>query len=122
LPDGLRSADRTALQAYRDGTATLSAKTEEGLDRLRELIRARGLRSGFEPAERAMITQARHRAGLLASDEALGRAREAAASDLSTEFIAVDLRHALDALGEIIGVVTTDDVLDKIFKDFCIGK
>ncbi len=38
------------------------------------------------------------------------------------DFIAMDIRHALHALGEITGQVTTDDLLDKIFRDFCIGK
>ena len=38
------------------------------------------------------------------------------------ELVAVDLKEALDALGEIIGVVTTEEILDQIFGQFCIGK
>jgi tRNA modification GTPase len=38
------------------------------------------------------------------------------------ELIAMDLRAAIDALGEITGAVSTDDILDRIFKEFCIGK
>jgi tRNA modification GTPase len=38
------------------------------------------------------------------------------------EFVAVDLRDAADALGEIVGVITSDEVLDRIFSEFCIGK
>jgi tRNA modification GTPase len=42
--------------------------------------------------------------------------------NLSGEFIAVDLRAALNYLGEIIGITTPDDVLNNIFSRFCIGK
>jgi tRNA modification GTPase len=38
------------------------------------------------------------------------------------EIIAIELRHSLDKLGEIVGAVTTEDILDRIFSDFCIGK
>jgi tRNA modification GTPase len=41
---------------------------------------------------------------------------------MSFEFIAFDLREALDSLGEIVGVTTSEDVLDRIFSTFCIGK
>ena len=41
---------------------------------------------------------------------------------MAAEFVAVDLRAAINALGEIIGETTTDDILDRIFKEFCIGK
>ncbi len=41
---------------------------------------------------------------------------------MSGEFIAVDLRNAIDSLSEIIGIVTTDDILNNIFDKFCIGK
>jgi tRNA modification GTPase len=41
---------------------------------------------------------------------------------MSQEFIVVDLRAALDALGEITGQTTTDDILNRIFSEFCIGK
>ena len=41
---------------------------------------------------------------------------------LSAEFVAVDLREALDHLGEIVGAVVTDDLRNKIFDEFCIGK
>jgi tRNA modification GTPase len=41
---------------------------------------------------------------------------------IEPEFVAVDLRGAGDALGEITGVITSDDILDRIFSEFCIGK
>jgi tRNA modification GTPase len=41
---------------------------------------------------------------------------------MSDEFIAMDLRMAVDILGEVVGEITTEDILDKIFQEFCIGK
>jgi tRNA modification GTPase len=50
------------------------------------------------------------------------RAMDAMKAGLSQEFAALELRSAIDALGEIIGAVTSDDILDGIFARFCIGK
>lgn len=69
-----------------------------------------------------IVTRLRHRQALEDAAAALDRARNAIKSDLSEEFIAVDLREALDSLGEIVGTVVTDDLLDRIFSEFCIGK
>jgi tRNA modification GTPase len=56
------------------------------------------------------------------SKEFLVKAKETIANNFTGEFIAVDLRNAESALGEIIGKVTTDDILNNIFDNFCIGK
>lgn len=50
------------------------------------------------------------------------QAQQSVADDRAGELIAVDLRIAADALGEITGVITTDDILERIFSEFCIGK
>jgi tRNA modification GTPase len=52
----------------------------------------------------------------------LQSARTLAASAAGDELIAIELRLAIDALGEIVGAVYTDDLLDRIFSRFCIGK
>ena len=53
---------------------------------------------------------------------ALSQARESARNKMSGEFISVDLRNAENDLAEIIGEVTSDDILNNIFTKFCIGK
>ncbi len=72
--------------------------------------------------EGAVIARARHREALARAREALGRARGAAQAGMSHEFIALDLRLALDGLGELVGHVSVDDVLHRIFAEFCVGK
>ncbi len=100
----------------------ISAKTGAGLEDLRDTIRGVVGRGGLEPGEAAMVTRIRHRTSLVNAESALAKAIESVTSQLSGEFIAMDLRGALDALGEITGAITTDDVLDRIFREFCIGK
>ena len=100
----------------------ISAKQAEGLDALRDALRAMVLRADFEPGEGALVTRLRHRDALARAKEALEQASGSVEAGLSGEFVAMDLRAAIDALGEITGAVTTDDILDRIFRDFCIGK
>jgi tRNA modification GTPase len=69
-----------------------------------------------------LVTNARHAACLERGLAALRRTLEAVDDNRSEEFIAYELRAAADALGEIIGAVTTDDILNGIFSRFCIGK
>jgi tRNA modification GTPase len=67
-------------------------------------------------------TLARCQASLAAAEDALIQAEALAVSSAGDELIAVELRRGLDALGEIAGVIYTDDLLDRIFSRFCIGK
>jgi len=95
----------------------ISAKTGDGLDaltgRLRLAVKERAA-SGASPAP----TRLRHRLALEACLAALERAGGQAAPELRAE----DLRAAAAALGRLTGRVGVDDVLDAIFRDFCIGK
>jgi len=67
-------------------------------------------------------TAARCRASLQAAAQALETAHTTAAAEAGEELVAAEIRHALDQLGTVVGAVYTDDILDKIFSRFCIGK
>jgi tRNA modification GTPase len=67
-----------------------------------------------------MVTDIRHKNALLKAYTAMKKALRAIGA--SEEFIALDLRQALDALGEIVGETTTEDILDRVFSRFCVGK
>jgi tRNA modification GTPase len=69
-----------------------------------------------------IIVSERHAAGLRTALDSLSRAREAVRDRTPLEFIASDLRHALDCLGEVTGRQVSTQVLDEIFSRFCIGK
>jgi tRNA modification GTPase len=68
------------------------------------------------------ISRVRHRDALSLALGALKNARDSALSLMPPEIVAVDIMAAAAALGSITGEVSTDDVLDAIFRDFCIGK
>lgn len=95
----------------------VSAKREENLDGLVDAISARvaDLMAGTAGAP---LTRARHRAALEQCREALARATTARGAEL----VAEDIRLAARALGRITGRVDVEDVLDVIFREFCIGK
>jgi tRNA modification GTPase len=95
----------------------LSARTGEGLPDLLDALR--GLSDSLlGQTEAAAITRARHRQGVEAARESLSRALVQEDVELAGE----DLRHALRALGGITGAVGVEDVLDVVFREFCIGK
>jgi tRNA modification GTPase len=64
----------------------------------------------------------RHKTALEHAGASLDKTLGSIQADLSPEFIALDLRDALDYLGSIIGATHTDDILERIFRAFCIGK
>lgn len=72
-------------------------------------------------AEGSLALNARHLRAIAEAQESLARARDAVEQN-AAELVAADLRSALDALGRILGEVSPDDVLGRIFSTFCIGK
>jgi tRNA modification GTPase len=64
----------------------------------------------------------RHQAALQRAREALDQAQASVAAEMADELVAVDVRAAADALGEITGTITTDEILQQIFSTFCVGK
>lgn len=100
----------------------LSAKTGHGIEALRDAIRDRVVRPGFEPESSVVITHLRHHQALNTAHMAVERAIASVQGRVAGECIALDIRESLDALGEITGAVTHEDILDRIFRDFCIGK
>jgi tRNA modification GTPase len=100
----------------------ISAKTGLGLEELKVAIRARLVSPGFEVNEDLVVTNVRHRTALRRAQDSLTHASESVRVGLAGELVAMDLRVAADALGEITGTITTDDILDRVFAEFCIGK
>jgi len=100
-----------------EGLLAVSAETGQGLGDLEARLAESGA-AMLGGSEAALITRARHREALGDASDALARALDGRGAELWAE----DLRHALAALGRIAGRVDVDDILDVIFRDFCIGK
>jgi len=99
----------------------ISCMTEDGLPQLKEEILARIRQQNLRP-ESAIAINTRHRDCLRRALESCDRARTALGEGLSGEYVAVDLDQALRAVGEVIGVVDVEQILDSVFSQFCIGK
>lgn len=98
----------------------LSAASGQGIDKLVDALRSFA-ENYFEKAEAAVVTRARHRRLLEETVAGLDRAL-AKPPDGSEELIAEDFRVGATALGKLTGRVDVEDILDIIFRDFCIGK
>jgi tRNA modification GTPase len=113
-----RSESRSTNESQK--TFAISALTGAGADSLLEAL-AECVRQYFSITEASMVTRARHRRALEETISALDRAL-AQGSAGSEELIAEDLRSAATALGRLTGRVDVEDILDVIFREFCIGK
>ncbi len=106
---------------YGCGALRISCATEDGLLDLEEKIIERIAQKNLR-AESALAINTRHRDCLRRAREDLARAREAFEEGESGEYFAIDLNPALAAVGEVIGTVDTEEILDSVFSQFCIGK
>lgn len=77
---------------------------------------------GADGWEDVVVSSARHESALLAAYESLLEAQDTIAQEMPGDFIAIDVRGALDTLGLITGETVTDDIIHRIFQDFCVGK
>lgn len=100
----------------------ISAKTGEGIELLFSKLKEKAVGSQNYTEKTAVVSNIRHFNALKKAKENLISAEKSIEERLSGEFIAVDLRNAENSLGEIIGKITSDDILNNIFAKFCIGK
>jgi tRNA modification GTPase len=103
------------------GAVKTSSRMNRGLDELRSAV---GHQFDAEAGEAGAVasTSDRCRESLRLAGEALQRGRAALSAAAGDELIAGEVRIALDELGRVVGAVFTDDVLDRVFSRFCIGK
>jgi tRNA modification GTPase len=99
----------------------ISCLTSAGLSELEKEILARITRENLRP-ENMLAINARHRDCLRRAVHACDRARQLPRQERAPEYVAVDLKDALYALGEVIGAVDVEQILDSVFSQFCIGK
>ena len=101
----------------------ISALKNWGIDTLKDSLYSTltGDGVGRDMGE-AVIVNARHKRALEGSLECLRRAEEGMEGGIPIELVALELRSCLDHLGEIRGETTTEEVLERIFSQFCIGK
>lgn len=100
----------------------LSAKTRDGLSILHKAIDAHLGKGGLPSKGELVITHARHKEALLEAMEHLDKLMNGLREGESPEFLSMDMRSALQALGKILGTHVGEDILSAIFSTFCVGK
>jgi tRNA modification GTPase len=101
---------------------SISAKTGQGLEELREELRHFLLAKKSDLADDLVLTSVRQYEVVTRSAASLSAASKALAARVPHEMVLLDLYSALSSLGEMTGDVTTEDILDRIFSTFCVGK
>lgn len=104
------------------GCVATSCTTEKGIENLKDAIKTQVWEGNISADMLEVMINSRHQDALHRARTGIERTREAFAENLTLELVAVDLRIAVDAVGEIVGQTTTEDLLDSIFSQFCIGK
>lgn len=120
----LNKSDLSEDPSWHDTTAIrISCKTGEGFDQLSTQISQKLHLHDLDWGDHAIAINARHQASLLQARLSLTAAIDTLKTgSYESELAAIDIREALDALGEIPGKVDTEDLLGVIFSSFCIGK
>jgi tRNA modification GTPase len=119
LPNILNKGELSGLNSQ--FIIEVSAKTGEGLDRLKDAIKHLFFK-GEVTSKDTMISNARHKQALIRAKEGCTAALEALKNTSAIDLASIDARNAWMSLGEITGETLEEDIIDKIFSEFCVGK
>ncbi len=123
-PEELNSIGKPVMQAFEfvNAPVFISAKTGFGFDAMKKAVYEVILRMEGGVQDNVGITTLRQKNLLLKSLNLLLISKDKFAEGQPLELISIDLRDGIKALDEIVGEVSSEDILDKLFKEFCIGK
>lgn len=117
-------ANKADIHPLANSTETIlqiSAKEKQNLQQLEDAL-LDAVNLNLLNSDEVIISNIRHLEALQKTEDALNRVMGGIDNPVTSDFLALDIKQALHYLGEIVGVVTTDDLLDNIFSKFCIGK
>ncbi|MCL1982238.1 MAG: tRNA uridine-5-carboxymethylaminomethyl(34) synthesis GTPase MnmE [Clostridiales bacterium] len=103
-------------------TIDTSVIDDVGINEIEEKIVAMVYGGKVSQSESLLVTNARHKDLLLRASSALGDARRMAEAKAALDFIEVDVRAGFEFLGEIVGETASDDIINEVFSNFCLGK
>jgi len=117
----LLTEEQLSSLPHTQSAVVVSAKQKQHIDELKDRIYASAIKYELGGSE-ILVTNIRHLEALQKTQEALSRLLIGIDTQVTSDFLAMDIKQGLHYLGEITGAVTTDDLLDNIFSKFCIGK
>ncbi|MCK6604760.1 MAG: tRNA uridine-5-carboxymethylaminomethyl(34) synthesis GTPase MnmE [Ignavibacteriaceae bacterium] len=118
----MNKTDLAGGETLPDADIYISVKNGTGIDHLFDYMRNKVSGQTTYTEKTAIITSARHLDCLKRARQHLITAKDTVRAGLTGEFISVDIRNSEAALAEIVGAISTDDILNNIFLNFCIGK
>jgi tRNA modification GTPase len=118
----LASRNERLVRSLAPTIIDVSCLNGQGIEALKDAIKNLVWAGKIEAGMLQVMINSRHQEALGRAREATLRTIEALRADASLELVALDLRIAVNAVGEIVGKTTTDDLLDSIFSQFCLGK
>ena len=123
-----REMTKQELNAHFEGSSTrpvfifTSAKTGEGKEEVFETIKSMFFNGEISFNDEIIVSSLRQKNELVSASESLKKVLESIANSMPEDFLSIDLMSAYASLGEIIGEEVSDDLVDKIFSEFCMGK
>ena len=103
-------------------TVGISAREESGFDRLADLLEEMFLSGSISYEEESYLTSIRHRTAMKEAKESLKKVLESIDCGLPEDFYSIDLMDAYESLGKIVGESVGEDLVNEIFRKFCVGK
>ena len=100
----------------------ISAKKRVGIEKLTEIIKEMFFNGELDFNNEIYLSNLRQEGAIIRAKESLNMVLESIDSGVSEDFYTIDLMNAYNAIGEVTGDTTSEDLADKIFKDFCMGK
>ncbi|MCL6557309.1 MAG: tRNA uridine-5-carboxymethylaminomethyl(34) synthesis GTPase MnmE [Firmicutes bacterium] len=122
IGDGQALAREVERLAPDKPVKVISVKTGEGLGQVEEAIEQMVLGGQAVASELPLVSHVRHKQVLARCHEHLQEVQRALCAGENLDLVAIDLRAAWEVLGEITGTTVAEDIVDRIFRDFCIGK
>src|SRR6056297_1086034 len=114
--------DRTEKKFKEHPLLYISVKEEEGLEELKNTILEEILHDNINVENDIMVTKVRHREALNNAHDSIKKVKKSFNNGVPVDFLTIDLKDVLFYLGTITGETVTDDIIDQIFSDFCLGK
>lgn len=112
----------TFPKAISDNALDVSCLTGQGMEKLKDAVKELAWSGEVRAESLETMINSRHQDALMRGRAAAQRTLEALQAEQTLELVAMDLRIGVNAIGEIVGKTTTEDLLDSIFSQFCIGK
>jgi len=103
-------------------SVVISTVSGEGIDQIKEMIREMFYNGSINSSEDLIITNARHSELLISAQKSIDNVLEGIENGMSEDFLTIDMMDAYESLGKIVGESVEDDLADRIFRDFCMGK